>query len=203
MIRVTQILVLLLMAALPSSLFAQLTCTDLWQSPHPPGQLPTMTRFIGMGSIAGNVTVYIEIAQNEVGTKYVVEVQHFPDGSWTRWELPLNEGLASANDLCPGVFNSGTGSASNTLAIRPHATGTSPLTGQASQQILLEDMNGDGTPDIVALTTGGVEVQLLAADNSMISAKTFPLGFSPSSSNIIAADFNRDGKIDIAVSDSS
>jgi hypothetical protein len=74
--------------------------------------------------------------------------------------------------------------------------------GQASQGFLVADVNGDGNPDNLALSTSGLVVQLLDSGGNVIATKTSPVGFTPSAfnSHVIAADFNGDGKLDVAVS---
>jgi len=83
-----------------------------------------------------------------------------------------------------------------------YPAGFAPPTGQAAQDSALADVNGDGIPDRLSLTASGVTVELVAADGSILSTAQFPTGFSPEpgSSEILTADFNGDGKPDIAVS---
>ncbi|HEX3746851.1 MAG TPA: FG-GAP-like repeat-containing protein [Bryobacteraceae bacterium] len=67
------------------------------------------------------------------------------------------------------------------------------------------DFNGDGNPDSATIAGAGVLVQLLAGDGSVLSSQTYPVGFSTGNTlgiHMIAADFNGDGEIDLAVSNS-
>jgi hypothetical protein len=78
-----------------------------------------------------------------------------------------------------------------------------PSSGQGSQQIVIADFNGDGYPDVASIGSTGVLIQLMSSVGSVISSTSYPAGFSTGNalaSNIIAADFNGDGKVDLAVS---
>ena len=96
------------------------------------------------------------------------------------------------------------GSQGSTLAPRAAKTTSAahPAAGQAAQGVLLADLNGDGIPDTVQLAAGGISVQLQNSDGSLQTAVTSPTGFAPdlAFSTLVAADFNGDGKIDLAVS---
>ncbi|HYW48702.1 MAG TPA: VCBS repeat-containing protein [Bryobacteraceae bacterium] len=83
-----------------------------------------------------------------------------------------------------------------------HATSQySLVSGQASQSATLADLNGDGFPDEIGVSPVGVTIRLLAADGSVISTNVFPAGFTPGvqTSQVVAADFNGDGKLDLAI----
>jgi hypothetical protein len=79
---------------------------------------------------------------------------------------------------------------------------TPDANGQASQQFLAIDLNGDGNLDYIFLTPRGVTIQLTKSDNSLASTVQYSLGFSPDldNSTIAAGDFNGDGKLDLAIS---
>jgi uncharacterized protein (TIGR03437 family) len=83
------------------------------------------------------------------------------------------------------------------------ANGGEATTGHAAQGFLMVDLNGDGIPDAISLISGGVDVQLLTVNHSVQSTNQFSTGFTPDPaySTIVAADFNGDGKLDLAVSD--
>jgi hypothetical protein len=87
-------------------------------------------------------------------------------------------------------------------SLRLASAASSQLSNQGSQNAIVADLNGDGNPDIVLISSLGVKVQLLAADGSVLSSRNYPVGFTTSTygDRIIAADFNGDGNIDLAVS---
>jgi FG-GAP-like repeat len=73
------------------------------------------------------------------------------------------------------------------------ATGTRPVS------VTLDDVNGDGKPDLAAANLGDNTVALVLGngDGGFQVARTFVSGRSPNS--VVLEDFNRDGKPDLAV----
>ena len=83
--------------------------------------------------------------------------------------------------------------------VKPRTMTTSPTQhGQASGFFVLADFNHDGTPDTVALTPTGLRISLFRADGSTISVKPYPIS-NLGTASIVAADFNKDGNLDIAI----
>jgi len=87
-------------------------------------------------------------------------------------------------------------------AVSAAASVTPTPSGQASQEIANGDLNGDGIPDVAFISGSGVTVQLIASDGSVLGTTQVTLGFvpSPENSQLILADFNGDGKLDLVVS---
>jgi len=82
-------------------------------------------------------------------------------------------------------------------------TATAYTAGQATQALVIADFNGDGIPDIAVANTGptgntGSVVTLKGTGGGLFRAgPTFAAGANPYS--IVTADFNGDGKPDLAV----
>jgi uncharacterized protein (TIGR03437 family) len=135
-------------------------------------------------------------------------VEYFPcNGTYTRTEAEITTILSTLKSMCGpewlAQFANGEGVGQSSHAISGAAVALLPLSGQGSQQLVLADFNADGNSDSANISSRGVQVQLMASDGSVISSATYAVGFStsnPLASSIIAADFNGDGKLDLAVS---
>lgn len=86
-------------------------------------------------------------------------------------------------------------------AYTPRSPATLRTMGQAAQGFIVGDLNGDGNPDTVDVTSSGARVRLLNANRQATSTRTFAAGFSPEVgfSKVLLADFNGDSKLDIAI----
>ena len=92
--------------------------------------------------------------------------------------------------------------ATSALPLGAKNTASYPVGAQAAS-VLLVDLNGDGSPEMIAVDAGstvdrgGAVVFLGSPDGSFHGAVTYPAHTTPVS--VTAADFNRDGHIDLAV----
>jgi uncharacterized protein (TIGR03437 family) len=82
----------------------------------------------------------------------------------------------------------------------PKFAATTTTVGQASEDVVAADLNGDGIPDAIGVTGSTVVVTLSQADGTALSPRTYPV--SANAAFVIAGDFNGDGKVDVAVAHS-
>src|SRR5262249_33677306 len=112
--------------------------------------------------------------------------------------LTLDEAAGLIHSFCPEVVTEGVASQTSSL-VRTNAFSGPPLrTGQAAQDVVFADFNGDGNLDLVDLTGSSVVLRLLRSDSTVISTRVLTVGVNPFLG--ISADFNGDGKADLAVS---
>jgi FG-GAP-like repeat len=71
------------------------------------------------------------------------------------------------------------------------------ITGLSGVGINLIDLNGDQVPDLLVLTSQGVNVYLGKGDGTFSAAVNYFAGSTPTTMRI--GDFNNDGKVDVAV----
>ncbi|HLJ47454.1 MAG TPA: FG-GAP-like repeat-containing protein, partial [Bryobacteraceae bacterium] len=110
---------------------------------------------------------------------------------------PFGVNTSGPTPMSFGPFNPFAG-ASHARKVRQTAAAAQAQSGQASAPFVLADFNNDGTPDTVALTGSGLVVSLFKPDSSTLSVTRFPIP-NLGTASIVAADFNRDGKLDIAL----
>jgi uncharacterized protein (DUF2141 family) len=78
-----------------------------------------------------------------------------------------------------------------------HSVGTYGSGGPWARSVAVEDVNGDGTLDVVVANAGGVGVLLGNGDGTFQSALTYGAGGELNS--VAVGDVNGDGKLDLAV----
>jgi hypothetical protein len=72
-----------------------------------------------------------------------------------------------------------------------------PLDVGGTNSMVVGDVNGDGKPDVVAVSDGGVSVLLGKGDGTFQP----PTSYSPGGWSVAIGDFNGDGKLDLVVAD--
>jgi hypothetical protein len=100
--------------------------------------------------------------------------------------LASNQGATSVTVLL--------GNGNGTFATAP----TAPTTNLAPDEIMAADFNGDGKPDLVVASSGGIVVLLGNGDGTFRAGPT--LNNTGAGDPIAVGDFNGDGKPDIAAS---
>ncbi|HZN05113.1 MAG TPA: VCBS repeat-containing protein, partial [Candidatus Polarisedimenticolia bacterium] len=104
-------------------------------------------------------------------------------------------------DLAVGAYQAGTVQVFAGTGVGTFAPGASVAVGSSPQVVAAGDFDGDGNNDLAALVTlsgpGNLAVMFGAADGSLTAPLTIPL--DTSSSRMTTADFDLDGRDDIAV----
>jgi trimeric autotransporter adhesin len=85
-------------------------------------------------------------------------------------------------------------------------TASSPVTvGSTPDSVAVDDLNGDGLPDLAMVNFVGNSVAILFSngDGTFKPAASSPVTVGPSPDSVAVGDFNGDGKADLAVANSS
>jgi uncharacterized protein (TIGR03437 family) len=135
-----------------------------------------------------------EFTQTHSGQIYITQdgdPYDDPDSDNGWW--PTQEANAMVHDLCNGqpiIFNP---------RYKAHAASgaSAAVYGQATDLLVVGDFNGDGIPDSAHITPQGFTVNILGANGKVASTSSYAVDSVGVS--IVAADFNQDGHLDIAV----
>ena len=155
---------------------------------------------------SGTCTPRIAVLLHEGGS---VDIWLFYPCSGASFEIYSGPGLRKDENTLSALCGAGWAylytprTSPSALAKQAEASAvSSPVSGQASQGSLLADVNGDGNADTINLISTGLSVQLLDGSGNVLATKQSAVGFTPTpfNSHVIAADFNGDGKLDLAVS---
>ena len=172
-----------------------------------------------------NNSGHLGFAIGEVQNEAAVILLGNGDGSFTLSSANFANALGEPiSDLHAADFN---GDGSLDLAFINELTGQSPIvlgygkgafntagdlfiTSELDVGGAVGDFNGDGKLDVIVASGGdttfpgsGVAVSLGNGDGTFTLGSTSPILFGSSLSSIVTADFNGDGKLDLAVTDSA
>ncbi len=179
-----------------------------YDEPHSPCSYPTQ------------ITLWRLVDANGIALGYAVDIWDPCEGGLYHQDFLAPQAQNDVNDFLKAVCNPDTAPDSPDFSPRPlattaysmsprplaltrfSATGTTPAW-QASQNVVSGDFDGDGFVDDAFPSFTGITVELLNSDSSVRKSVSLSLSFhthDPSNSKMIAADFNGDGKLDLALS---
>jgi uncharacterized protein (TIGR03437 family) len=122
------------------------------------------------------------------GLPYTDDIANNPEGIYSD-----EQAQSIVNSLCPD----GVSFQKSKLRPRANATATAGVSGGSTGYVAIADFNGDGIADSAVLGPAGFTVNLIGKNGTPASTQVYPVANAGSS--ILAADFNQDGKTDIAV----
>jgi uncharacterized repeat protein (TIGR02543 family) len=148
------------------------------------------------------MTMNGKVTTKKVGTGYYVVAGTL--GGVPYESSPTDAGTAFqfGNGLCDSLAKGviPTGNSQSELSRAGNAVPATTPVGQASDVgLIVADLNGDGIPDTVQLSSflGAATVTLFAADQTVLSTSSFQIGAT--SVYGLPGDFNGDGKQDLAI----
>ena len=143
-------------------------------------------------------------AERQPDGKYQVEIEpvnslHAP----VKLDLTPDQLDSYVESLCGShIFSNGPQSRISPSEFHSRAFapfGAAPTPALASETVAEADFNSDGLLDTVLVGGTSAKIYLSQSDGSYLSGATYTVG--PNATGVIAADFNGDGKPDLAVAD--
>jgi len=165
-------------------------------------RLETFDIYTSKGKYVGTFkltsTLHGEVAITLGGAPYSIDPIGNPNGVYNTQDT-----LAIMHSFCPGGITRAVSGPSSLPGERPktaNAASTAPPSGQAAGSFAEGDFNGDGIPDSVSTGFGKVIVNLYNSAGQVGAVNVYNVGVgNVDSGPILAADFNGDGVLDLAV----
>ena len=162
--------------------------------------------FTGTNAAAGSSSAASRLSVASAQSTSTVIAQSGPPGAYSltatvSGQGPIApDGSVSFLDTSNSNYVLGTATLSPGLAVFSSTSSSIPLTGTSPSSVAVGDFNGDGIPDLAvvnALNPGGILILLGRGDGTFTPGT--PLTPSGTSLVVVAADLNRDGKLDLVV----
>ncbi len=167
--------------------------------------------FVAGSSVPGAASTASETSQNYV----TVGLMNSGAGSLTEYPLPGGASTVTTADFngdgkpdLAVVWSNNSTSGVAILLGKGDGTFAAPIsytTGSYSISATVADFNGDGRLDIAVVGEGPGNLTILLGkgDGTFTAGATITSGLAPTPSSVVAADFNSDGKQDLAVANAT
>src|SRR5258706_297607 len=150
-------------------------------------------------------TTTLSLTRRDVGSSLIIDQPvGMIEGDFSRNGIP---NLAVANHQCPPPQLCVLSHSDIAILLEGSPSTTEPVTGPSPVSIVSGDFNGDGFLDLVTINEGtistGATISTLLGNGDGTFQSPVDYSAGPFPENILVADFNHDGKADLAVLDNN